>query len=55
MVDGVHRMTTAPLLAGIALVVTYLLLTNPKIPAMFILLIIGIASAVITNLKYFRN
>jgi MFS superfamily sulfate permease-like transporter len=49
MVDGVHRMTTAPILAGIALVVTYLLLTNPKVPAMFILLIIGIASAVITN------
>jgi len=49
MVDGVHRMTTSPILAGIALVVTYLLLTNPKIPAMFILLIIGIASVVITN------
>ena len=49
MVDGVHRMTTAPVLAGIGLVVTYLLLTNPKVPAMFILLIIGVASAVITN------
>jgi predicted benzoate:H+ symporter BenE len=49
MVDGVHRMTTAPLLAGIALVVTYLLLTNPKVPAMFILLIIGVVSAVIMN------
>ena len=49
MVDGVHRMTTAPVLAGIALVVTYLLLTNPKVPAMFILLIIGVVSAVITN------
>ena len=49
MVDGVHRMTTAPVLAGIALVVTYVLLTNPKFPAMFMLLIIGIASAVIMN------
>lgn len=49
MVDGVHRMTTAPVLAGIALVITYLLLTNPKFPAMFMLLIIGIASAVIMN------
>ena len=49
MVDGVHRMTTAPVLAGIALVVTYLLLTNPKIPAMFVLLIIGVVSAVIMN------
>jgi predicted benzoate:H+ symporter BenE len=49
MVDGINRMRTAPVLAGIALVVTYLLLTNPKIPAMFVLLIIGIVSAVIMN------
>jgi len=49
MVDGVHRMTTAPVLAGIGLVVTYLLLTNPKVPAMFILLIIGVVSAVIMD------
>ena len=47
MVDGVNRMRTAPVLAGIALIVTYLLLTNPRIPAMFVLLIIGVASAVI--------
>jgi len=49
MVDGVNRMKTAPVLAGIALVITYLLLANPKIPAMFMLLIIGIVSAVIRN------
>jgi hypothetical protein len=49
MVDGVNRMRTAPVLAGIALVVTYLLLTNPKIPAMFVLLLIGVASAPIMN------
>ena len=49
MVDGINRMKTAPVLAGIALVVTYLLLTNPKVPAMFMLLIIGIGSAVIMN------
>ena len=34
---------------GIALVVTYLLLTNPRIPAMFMLLIIGVVSAVIMD------
>ncbi|MHB8908622.1 MAG: putative sulfate/molybdate transporter [Syntrophales bacterium] len=51
MVDGVHRMASAPVLAGIALVVTYLLLTNPKIPAMFMLLVIGIVSAVIMDPK----
>ena len=49
MVDGVNRMKTAPVLAGFALVVTYILLTNPKIPAMFVLLIIGVVSAVIMN------
>jgi MFS superfamily sulfate permease-like transporter len=49
MVDGVHRMKTAPVLAGFALVVTYILLTNPKIPAMFVLLIIGVVSAVIMS------
>ena len=49
MVDGVHRMTTAPVLAGIGLVVTYFLLTNPKVPAMFMLLIIGVVSAVIMD------
>ena len=49
MVDGVNRMKTAPVLAGVALVVTYLLLTNPKIPAMFMLLVIGVVSAVIMN------
>jgi hypothetical protein len=51
MVDGVNRMKTAPVLAGIALVVTYILLTNPKVPAMFVLLIIGVVSAVIINPK----
>jgi MFS superfamily sulfate permease-like transporter len=49
MVDGVNRMRTAPVLAGIALVVTYILLSNPKVPAMFMLLVIGVVSAVIMN------
>ena len=49
MVDGIHRMATAPVLAGIALLVTYLLLTNPKAPAMFVLLLIGIGSAPVMN------
>lgn len=47
MTDGIKRMRTTPLLAGFALIVTYMLLTNPKIPAMFMLLVIGIVSAVI--------
>jgi hypothetical protein len=49
IVEGVKRMAMSPALAVIALVVTYALLTNPKIPAMFILLIMGVVSAVIMN------
>jgi len=49
VVDGIHRMTTVPLLAGIALVLTYLLLNNPKVPAMFALLVLGVVAAVIMN------
>jgi MFS superfamily sulfate permease-like transporter len=49
MVDGIHRMKSAPLLAGFAMVVTLLLLTNRKIPAMFMLIVIGIAASLIMN------
>jgi MFS superfamily sulfate permease-like transporter len=49
IVEGIKRMRTAPLLAGIALIITYLLLTNPKIPAMFVLLILGPVSAIVMN------
>jgi MFS superfamily sulfate permease-like transporter len=49
IVEGIKRMRTAPILAGIALVMTYALLTNPKIPAMFVLLILGPVSAIIMN------
>jgi len=49
ILDGITRMRSGPVLAGIALVSTYLLLTNPKIPAMFVVLIIGVVSAIIMN------
>lgn len=49
MADGITRMKTAPFLAAIALALTFFILTNPKIPAMFVLLIVGIVSAVIMN------
>jgi predicted benzoate:H+ symporter BenE len=49
VLEGIHRMATAPVVAGIALVLTYLLLNNPKIPAMFVLLVSGVAAAVILN------
>ena len=49
MLEGIKRMRITPLLAGMALVVTYLLLTNPKVPAIFVLLIIGVISSFIMN------
>lgn len=49
MLDGINRMKTAPFLAGIALVITYLLLTHPRLPAMFVLLVLGVVSAIIMN------
>jgi hypothetical protein len=49
MTDGIKRMKTAPILAGLALVVTFVLLTNPKVPVMFVLIVIGIAAAVIKD------
>lgn len=49
MTDGIHRMLSAPILAGAALLVGYILLGNSKAPAMFVLLVIGIVSAFVTN------
>ncbi|WP_428559537.1 MAG: putative sulfate/molybdate transporter [Solidesulfovibrio sp. DCME] len=49
IVEGIHRMVASPTLAAIALATTFVLLTNPKIPAMFVLLLIGVVAAVIGN------
>jgi hypothetical protein len=49
IVEGIHRMVGSPVLATIALATTFVLLTNPKIPAMFVLLLIGMVAAVIAN------
>ena len=49
VVEGIHRMVAEPVLAGIGLTVTFVLLSNPKIPAMFVLLLIGVVAALIGN------
>ncbi|EFL51291.1 sulphate transporter [Solidesulfovibrio fructosivorans JJ]] len=49
VVEGIHRMVGSPWLAGIALAMTFVLLSNPKIPAMFALLILGVVAAVVSN------
>ena len=55
VVEGIKRMRVTPLLAGVALVVTYSLLTNPKIPAMFLLLVIGVVASLIMNPSLFAE
>jgi len=55
VVEGIKRMGVTPLLAGVALVVTYLLLKNPKIPAMFLLLFIGVVASLIMNPSLFSE
>ncbi len=49
IVEGIHRMVASPILAGIALTTTFVLLSNPKIPAMFVLLLLGVVAACIAN------
>ncbi|MDO8785580.1 MAG: putative sulfate/molybdate transporter [Syntrophales bacterium] len=49
IVEGIKLMRTNFFLAGLALILTYLLLTNPRIPAMFVLLIIGVVSAIVMD------
>jgi MFS superfamily sulfate permease-like transporter len=49
IVEGIHRMVGSPVLSTIALGLTFVLLTNPKIPAMFVLLLLGMVAAVIAN------
>jgi MFS superfamily sulfate permease-like transporter len=49
VVEGIHRMVASPVLAGLALAVTMVLFAYPKIPAMFVLLLIGVVAAVIGN------
>lgn len=43
--QGVKMMLETPWLAGIGLVLTFLLLTRPKVPAMFALLLLGAGAA----------
>jgi len=55
IVEGAKRMSSSPVLAGSSLVLTYVLLTNPRVPAMFILLALGVVSAVVINPAALRD
>ncbi len=39
--EGIKMMLSSPWVGGIALILTFFLLSNPKIPAMFVLLLLG--------------
>jgi len=49
IIEGTKMMQTDFLIAAIALALTFLLLTNKRIPAMFVLIIFGIAAGLIRN------
>jgi len=55
MIDGIHRMTASPILAVIAIMMTFILLAHPRIPAMFVLLLFGAVSAIIANPSIFEE
>ncbi len=47
--EGIRMMLVTPWLGGIGLVITFVLLTYPKIPAMFALLIVGAIAAYVLD------
>ena len=47
--EGIKMMLVTPWLGGLGLVVTFLLLTHPKFPAMFALLILGAVAAYVLD------
>jgi len=49
IMEGTKMMKTDFLAAAIALVITFILLNNKRIPAMFVLIILGIAAGLIRN------
>ncbi|HNU72012.1 MAG TPA: putative sulfate/molybdate transporter [Thermodesulfobacteriota bacterium] len=49
MADGINRMQTAPVLAIVALAITFLLLNHSTVPAMFVLLIMGVIAALMLD------
>lgn len=55
MIQGIEMMTTNWLVAGIGLAGTVLLLTNRKVPAMFLLLIFGAACGLVQDPSLWRK
>ena len=55
IIEGTKLMRTDVILAVIALALTFALLTNERVPAMFVLLIFGVAAALIKNPGYLQE
>jgi MFS superfamily sulfate permease-like transporter len=49
MGEGVRMMVTSPWLGGLGLLVTFVLLTHPVVPAMFALLVLGAVAAAVLD------
>ncbi|KGP74880.1 sulfate transporter [Desulfosporosinus sp. Tol-M] len=55
IIEGTKLMKTDLVVALIALVITFLLLTNKHIPAMFVLIVFGITAALVQNPGLFKE
>lgn len=55
IVQGIRMMQSDLVIALIALVITFMLLTSRRVPAMFVLIIIGVAAALIKNPDLYRE
>lgn len=49
IIEGIRLMTTDFIVAVVALAVTFMLLNNKRVPAMFVLIILGIIAALVKN------
>src|ERR1039458_4364435 len=55
MLEGIHMMSTGSWVAGLLLAVTLVLLGRPRVPAMLVLLTIGVAMALINEPDLMRE
>jgi MFS superfamily sulfate permease-like transporter len=55
IVQGIRMMQSDLIIALIALAITFMLLTSRRVPAMFVLIIIGVASALIKNPDLYKE
>ncbi len=55
MLEGIHMMAASPWIAGLLLALTLLLLGRPRVPAMLVLLALGVAIALVEQPQLMRD